>query len=187
MVGIDAQKAHLRAHFRHLRQAAPRNVGPAMAENLRRSALIPPNATVAAYNPLKGEADTTPIILALIDRGHTILLPRTPAAGQPLSFHPWRPGDPLIPGRYNTHHPETPSAIPDVILVPLLAFDTLCNRLGFGAGYYDRTISALPNVRTIGCAFALQQVDAVPVMPHDIPLDAVVTEAAIHIRPITRV
>ena len=123
------------------------------------------------------------MLSALSDAGHDVLLPVTPQRGHPLVFREWRPGMMLIPGRFGTVHTDGAIGVPDVLLVPLLAFDAGCNRLGYGAGYYDRTIAALPGIRTIGCAFSLQQVDAVPVMPHDVPLDAVVTETAIHIRP----
>ena len=181
---LETQKQHLRALMRRARQSAPADAGPALAANLLRAALIPRSVVIAAFHPVPGEIDTIPTIAALIGQGHTVLLPRTPPRGEPLTFHPWRPGEPLTPGRHNTSHPNTPAETPIVILVPLLAFDASCNRLGYGAGYYDRTIAAFPNVQTIGCAFALQQVDAVPVMPHDVPLDAVVTEAAIHIRPL---
>ena len=67
--------------------------------------------------------------------------------------------------------------------MPLLAFDARCNRLGYGGGYYDRTIATLPGIRTIGCAFAAQQVDAVPVLPHDAPLDAIATEVGVILNP----
>ena len=89
----------------------------------------------------------------------------------------------MVAERFGTMRPEGAVGVPDVLLVPLLAFDARCNRLGYGGGYYDRTIALLPGVRTIGCAFAVQQVDAVPVLPHDRSLDAVVTERGVIMRP----
>ena len=185
MVDIDAQKAALRTEMRHRRTTALPSAGPHLAANLLTSHLIHPHAIVAAFLPLPGEIDTAPTLAALIRHGHTVLLPVTPPRGHPLTFREWHPGMPLRPGRYGTHHTDGHPGTPTVILVPLLAFDAHCNRLGYGAGYYDRTIAALAPVRTIGLAYAFQQVDAVPVMPHDVPLDAVVTETAIHIRPTT--
>ena len=144
--------------------------------------LIPPGAIVAGFWPLPGEIDIRPLLLALLGRGHVVLLPETPPAGQTLPFRQWRPGMTMRLGRFGTEHPDGPLGTPTHLLVPLLAFDARCRRLGYGAGYYDRTIAALPGIRTMGCAFAAQQVDVVPVLPHDAPLDAVATEAGVILR-----
>ena len=82
----------------------------------------------------------------------------------------------LQPGRFGTFHPDGLALTPDVVLVPLLAFDRSGARLGYGGGYYDRTLAALPGCLAIGCAFAAQEVDQVPVEPTDQRLHAVATE-----------
>jgi len=141
-----------------------------------------PGAAIAGFWPLRDEIDIRPLLLALIGRGHPVLLPETPPRGHPLTFRRWRPGTPMVSERFGTCRPDAPHGVPDLLLVPLLAFDRRCNRLGYGGGYYDRTIAALPGVRTIGCAYAAQRVDDVPVLPHDAPLDAVATETGVHFR-----
>lgn len=150
-----------------------------LAGHVLRTGLIDPDAVVAGFWPLVGEIDIRPLLLALLGRGHCVALPETPPRGRPLGFRRWRPGTAMIQERFGTLRPAGAVVVPDLLLVPLLAFDAGCNRLGYGGGYYDRTIAALPGVRTIGCAYAVQQVDAVPVLPHDAPLDAVATESGV--------
>lgn len=163
---------------------ARRTAAPGASEALATLALplVPTGATVAGYWPIGTEIDVRPLLLALLARGHEVLLPETPPRGEPLAFRRWTQGATMRPGRFGTLHPDGPTAIPGLLLVPLLAFDAACNRLGYGGGYYDRTLAALPGLRTIGCAYAAQQVDVVPVLPHDAPLDAVVTERGVILR-----
>ena len=137
---------------------------------------VPPGAMVAGFWPLAGEIDVRPLLMALHEAGHPLCLPRTPPRGQPLAFHRWRPGDALRAGRFGTFAPDGPLAVPDLLLVPLLAFDRSGRRLGYGGGYYDRTLAGLPGARTIGCAFAAQEAACVPAGPADILLGAVATE-----------
>ena len=134
---------------------------------------------VAGFWPLPGEIDIRPVLTALHGRGHPIVLPETPPRGQPLVFRRWAPGDALLPGRFGTQHPEGDPADPEWLLVPLLAFDSAGNRLGYGAGYYDRTLAGLPGRVAVGCAFAAQQVAAVPVDHTDAQLDAIATERGV--------
>jgi 5-formyltetrahydrofolate cyclo-ligase len=138
--------------------------------------LIPPGAVVGGFWPLADEIDIRPLLAALHARGHAVGLPVTPPRGQPLTFHAWQPGAALHPGRFGTLAPDGSAVTPDVLLVPLLAFDRRGQRLGYGGGYYDRTIAALPGVYTIGCAYAVQEISAVPSGPTDMPLDRVATE-----------
>jgi 5-formyltetrahydrofolate cyclo-ligase len=109
-------------------------------------------------------------------RGHEIVLPITPKRGNPLTFGLWSPGDALVAERFGTMRPVGPERTPGYLLVPLLAFDRRGGRLGYGAGYYDRTLSLLPDRIAVGCAYAAQMVDEVPVGPYDVRLDAVATE-----------
>jgi 5-formyltetrahydrofolate cyclo-ligase len=144
-----------------------------------RDAPPPADAVVAGFWPLSGEIDIRPLLHALAGRGHAVLLPETPPRGLPLIFRRWRPGDAMATGRFGTPVPIGEAMAPSLVLVPMLAFDRRGNRLGYGAGYYDRTLAALPGVATLGCAFAAQELDSVPVGPHDIPLAAIATERGV--------
>ena len=135
-----------------------------------------PGSVVAGFWPLAGEIDIRPLLLALAGRGHPVVLPVTPARGNPLSFRRWQPGDVLVAERFGTRRPTGELMTPDLLRVPLLAFDGQCRRLGYGGGFYDRTLAALPSRPAIGCAFAAQRVDCVAAEAHDIPLHAVATE-----------
>ncbi len=140
---------------------------------------------VSAYWPFRTEIDPRPLMQRLIRAGVRIALPLTPAKGsdEPLRFCTWSPGDGLCPGGFGVHepHPGAETVEPDLLLVPLLAFDRRGGRLGYGAGHYDRTLQrlrAIKPIRAIGLAFAAQEVDAVPTQAHDKPLDAILTERA---------
>lgn len=178
---LDERKRALRAEY-------PARLGdPVLGARLAGHVLelvLPAGAVVSGFWPMGREIDVRPLLLALAGRGHAIALPRTPARGLPLSFHRWRPGDLLEPGRMGILQPPPTNEelAPDVLLVPLVAFDAGMRRLGHGAGYYDRTLAALrarKPVLAIGIAFAAQQVDRVPVGPHDGLLDAVATEQGV--------
>jgi 5-formyltetrahydrofolate cyclo-ligase len=153
--------------------------GKALAAHVVRECLPPSGAIVSGFWPLTGEIDLRALLHSLHDRGNPIVLPVTPKRGQPLSFRRWRPGDAMIPERFGTMRPTGEDLIPDFLLIPLLAFDLSGNRLGYGGGFYDRTLSGLPGRFRLGCGFAAQQVDAVPVGPYDQKLDAVATENGI--------
>lgn len=153
-------------------------LGGALADRLLASGLIPAQAVIAGYWPLDGEIDIRPALSAAAAGGHVVSLPVTPPRGRALAFRRWRPGSPLQPGRFGTSEPDGPIVIPNVLLVPLLAFDRDGGRLGYGGGYYDRTLAALPaGVLVIGCAFAAQEMDRVPMEPHDRRMHAIATEA----------
>ena len=136
----------------------------------------PADAVIAGVWPLRGEPSLVPALAALHVRGHRVVLPETTPPGQSLVFRCWAPGTLLRPGRFGTMHPGTAAARPDIVLVPLLAWDRSLARLGHGGGYYDRTLAALPGALGIGYGLASQEVAAVPVGPHDVRLDAMVTE-----------
>ena len=174
-----------KAAFRAALLARRGDADPALGERLGPHILplCPAGAAVAGYWPMGCEIDIRPVLHALHARGHPVLLPETTPRGQPLRFRLWWPGATMLPERFGTQRPDAPEGDPDILLVPLLAFDKHCNRLGYGGGYYDRTIAARTPIRTIGCAYALQEVDAVPVLPHDAPLDAVATERGVFHRP----
>ncbi|WP_298213709.1 5-formyltetrahydrofolate cyclo-ligase [Acidocella sp.] len=174
-----AAKTALRGRMRALRAGLDAARGRDLARHVLASGLIPAGAVVAGFLPMRGEIDILPLLEALRARGHRLALPETPPPGAPLTFHAWTPGAPLRPGRYGTRHPEGEALTPEVLLVPLLAFDARGHRLGYGGGYYDRSLAALPRALAIGCAYAAQEVAELPAEPTDMPLDAVATETGI--------
>ena len=145
---------------------------------------ISPPAIVAGYWPVRDEADPRGLMAALAARGHVLALPRIEAKGAALSFRRWRAGDALIDSPHGIAEPRADAQIvaPDALLVPLLAFDAAGHRLGYGGGYYDRTLDALRKaggVLAIGIAYAGQEVVLLPRDPHDRALDMVVTEMGV--------
>ncbi len=135
----------------------------------------------AAYLPIRSELSPLPIVAALIDRGISTAMPVTPQRGNPLVFYRWAPGMELDDGPYNTKQPPLSGerVVPKVILAPMLAFDAGGCRLGYGGGFYDRSVAEIRrsgyDVAVIGIAFSGQQVDKVPTGPFDVMLDAVWT------------
>jgi 5-formyltetrahydrofolate cyclo-ligase len=184
------RKASLRAEALERRAGIPASYGrqaaDTVAARLADELQIPGGATVAGYWPLAGELDPRPGMDLLRARGHALALPRLDGRGQPLLFLAWDEGDVLVQGTFELlePHPSRPPRVPDVVLAPLLAFDRQGGRLGYGMGYYDRTLSDLRaqgrRPLAIGIAFAAQEVDEVPTGPADVPLDGVITERALH-------
>jgi 5-formyltetrahydrofolate cyclo-ligase len=139
---------------------------------------------VSAFFPYKSEIDTRPLLGKLAGEGWTTCLPIVIALGEPLIFRRWLPGEVTMPGVWGIPRPtdDAPLLEPDVLLVPLMAFDREGYRLGYGGGFYDRTLEQLRAKKTIiaiGVAYAAQESDAVPHGPHDQPLDYVMTESGL--------
>jgi 5-formyltetrahydrofolate cyclo-ligase len=136
---------------------------------------------VAGYSPIRSEIDPTPLMRKLAAQGAQLALPVITARDAPLIFRVWSPGAELVRGPLGILEPspEAASVIPDILLVPLAAFDRSGHRIGYGAGHYDRTFAQLrPSkaVRAAGVAFSVQEIEAVPALPHDVALDYVLTE-----------
>jgi 5-formyltetrahydrofolate cyclo-ligase len=138
-------------------------------------------AVVAGYSPIYSEVDPVPLMRTLAAQGVRLALPAVMARGKSLIFRAWTPNDKLILGPLGILEPSPAAAeiIPDILLVPLAAFDRSGHRIGYGAGHYDTTLAHLRKVKTIaaiGVAFATQKVKTVPAQPHDVALDYVLTE-----------
>jgi 5-formyltetrahydrofolate cyclo-ligase len=138
-------------------------------------------AVVAGYSPIRGEIDPVPLMRTLAAEGARLALPAVTARGKSLAFRAWSPGDKLTLGPLGILEPSPAAAelVPDIMLVPLAAFDRSGHRIGYGAGHYDSTLAHLRKVKTIaaiGLAFTAQQIPVVPAAAHDVRLDLVLTE-----------
>jgi len=145
---------------------------------------IPAGAVVSGYSPMKSELNPVPLMRKLSDVGAQLALPVVQGRGRPLVMRAWTFGAPLASGVWGIREPtaDAPEVFPDIMLVPLAAFDRSGHRIGYGAGYYDMTIMrirAMKHVTAIGLAFAAQEADRIPAEPHDAPLDLVLTERKI--------
>lgn len=142
-----------------------------------------PDSVVAAFWPMAAEIDTRPLFEALAALGVATALPRVVAKGAPLAFHRFRPGDALLEAGMRVFEPlATALAVrPSIVVVPMVAFDAGGYRLGYGGGFYDRTLAALgPDVAAIGLAFEVQRAGALPHEATDVRLSSIVTETGVH-------
>lgn len=154
-----------------------------LADQLRAWLEARPYRVIGAYWPIRGEFDPLPALAAWAATGpatgpRTVGLPVIDDATLRLRFHAWWPGAPMVPDRYNIPMPDgTPEVRPDLLLVPCVGFAPGGFRLGYGGGFYDRTLGAPgPHPATLGIAYALGLVPELPVEVHDIALDGVLTE-----------
>ena len=145
---------------------------------------VAPGMIVSGFSPLKSEINPVPLMRKLADAGARLALPVVDARGKPLIMRAWNFGEPLDSGQWGIREPkaDAPEVAPDILLVPLLAFDRRGHRVGYGAGYYDMTIGklrAMKPVVAVGIAFAAQEIASVPLTPRDARLDLVLTEREI--------
>ena len=176
---IDEQKNNMRHTMRAVRDSISHSSRAETAERVAAEGLAfldTNTGVVAGYYPLRGEFDCSPLLTRLTAEGWRIALPAVPAEDGPLEFRVWTSGTPLTPGKFRIPEPaaDAPIIQPSVVLVPLLAFDAAGHRLGYGRGYYDRTIATLRRsgiVAAIELAFDEQEVSQVPTEQHDERLD----------------
>ena len=179
-----SDKANLRAAALAARDALSSEQRAAAALALAARGLpleIAPGTIVSGYSPIRSEIDPVPLMRALGAKGARLALPAVMARGKSLAFRAWAPDDRLMMGPLGILEPSTAATeiIPDIMLVPLAAFDRLGHRIGYGAGHYDYTLAHLRKVKpiaAIGLAFSAQEIEAVPALQHDVALDYVLTE-----------
>ena len=181
---IEDAKARLRREALARRDALPSPLRAAAAEAITTRPFpvaITPGTIVSGFMPMKSEINPIPLMRKLADAGATLALPVVAGKGRPLIMRAWSVGEPLASGVWGIREPkpDAPEVFPDILIVPLLAFDRRGHRIGYGAGYYDMTIAGLrarKTVLAVGIAFAAQEIAQVPTTPRDARLDLVLTE-----------
>jgi 5-formyltetrahydrofolate cyclo-ligase len=154
----------------------------AVAGHFFESVAFGPDDGIAGYWRIRDELDCQAILVRLMDSGQKVLLPVVQGDNEPLDMRVWEADAPLYEAGFGTLAPSdlAPRAVPDLVLMPLLGFDNAGTRLGYGGGYYDRTLAVLPKKPLlVGLAFAAQELAHIPRDAHDVPLDMVITEAGI--------
>jgi 5-formyltetrahydrofolate cyclo-ligase len=183
----ERSKAELRTAALAKRDALSDKQRAAAAKAVARRGLpfeIAAGSIVSGYSPIRSEIDPVPLMRALAEQGARLALPAVMARGKSLAFRAWSPNDRLMLGPLGILEPSPGAAevVPDLMLVPLAAFDRLGHRIGYGAGHYDYTLAHLRKVKAIaaiGLAFAAQEIESVPALSHDVALDYVLTEKQI--------
>ena len=169
---LIAERMALRGDLRARHNAA---ITKALGNFLR------PDMVVGFYWPIRGEYDARKLIVALIERGARAALPVVVQKSAPLVFRNWHPDVRMENGFWDIPVPaEGDPVVPTTLLVPLVGFDDRCYRLGYGGGYYDRTLASLPvKPLAIGVGYELARLETIYPQPHDIPMSAIVTEGRV--------
>ena len=183
-VETDSVKARLRREALARRDALPAAARAAAAEAIAARPFpvkIEKGAIVSGFSPMRSEINPLPLLRKLADAGAQLALPVVAGRGQPLIMRAWNFGEPLAAGQWGIREPkpEAPEVEPDIVIVPLAAFDRAGHRIGYGAGYYDLTINALrakKPILAIGIAYAAQEIPKVLATTRDARLDLVLTE-----------
>lgn len=184
MKAVQHTKQQLRAAALAARDALSDEARSAAAQAIAVRGLpfaLEPGQVVSGYAPIRNELDPVPLMRVLAAKGARLALPVILARGHSLSFREWSPGDRLTLGSLGIPEPSPVAAelVPDVMLVPLAAFDRTGHRIGYGGGYYDYTFSHLRKTHHligVGLGFAVQETEAIPALAHDAALDYVLTE-----------
>ena len=187
-----AERTRLRNERQALSVEARRRVGEALAGHLRRllaerfDCAKPP--VLSAFWPIKGEPDLRPLMAELCASGVTVALPIVEVKAAPLVFRRWTPETRMVRGDWNIPVPpgEAQALIPGITFAPVMGWDGDCYRLGYGGGYFDRTLAALaPRPFSIGIGLQSARLATIFPQPHDIPLDVIVTEDGVQARRTT--
>ena len=188
---VAQEKRALRARMGHARkqraESEQDNISATQARDLFLASLQPPaGAIISGYWPMRDELDPRPLLLALHEQSHKIALPVVKEMAHPLTFRLWTPETALTEGRFGTLTPPESAEVvrPDWLLVPLLAFDRDGYRLGYGGGFYDRTLAGMAaeghKAVSVGFAYATQEAKPfLPREPFDRPLEYIVTECEV--------
>jgi 5-formyltetrahydrofolate cyclo-ligase len=176
-----ARARRIAAAARESAHAADPGAGVRLADAFPDEIWPPLHSIVAGYFAIRDEIDPRPLLETFHCEQARLCLPCVTGPGQPLVFRSWSPGDELVKGAFGVSEPRpsAPEVRPSLVLLPLLAFDRAGRRLGYGAGFYDRTIEALRGlgpVTTVGLAYEAQRLKRVPTAGHDVVLDWIVTE-----------
>jgi 5-formyltetrahydrofolate cyclo-ligase len=179
-----ATKAGLRAAALARRDALAPDLRAAAAEAIAARPLpvaVSRGTIVSGFMPIRSEINPLPLLRRFAEAGASLALPAIAGREKPLRFHAWSFGEKLARGQWGIREPEpdAPEVAPDIVLVPLAAFDRRGYRIGYGAGYYDKSLAALRSAKpvvAIGIAYAAQEIAEVPALPHDARLDLVLTE-----------
>lgn len=179
------EKSDLRARMKRkrvtLQSLYPRS-GTQLSARFPAELLTRPGLAISGYSAIQSEIDPAALMEKLKSRGTQLCLPVMVGNDTPLEFRAWSPGDELNFGRFDVEEPLPTAApmVPEIVLVPLLAFDKKGRRLGYGGGYYDRTLKAMraanPHLCAVGIGYAAQQISKVPTDSNDQGLDWVLTE-----------
>lgn len=181
---VKEEKARLRTEAFARRDAMPAEARAKAAETVTRRPFpvpVPQGAIVSGFSPIRTEFNPVPLMRKLADAGASLALPVVAGSGLPLTMRAWKFGDEMASGVWGIREPKpsAPEVFPDILLVPLACFDRSGHRIGYGAGYYDRTIARLRGMKkiaAIGVCFAVQEIEHVPATPFDQRLDLVLTE-----------
>ncbi|HVV62102.1 MAG TPA: 5-formyltetrahydrofolate cyclo-ligase [Pseudolabrys sp.] len=180
----ESPKEKLRREALARRDALPASERAAAAEKIAGRAFpvaVPPGTIVSGFMPLKSEINPLPLLRRLAESGARLALPAIAGRGKPLIMRAYAFGDEFARGQWGIREPkaDSPEVYPDILIVPLAAFDRKGHRIGYGAGYYDMTINRLRTMKpvtAIGIALAAQEIPSVPATERDARLDLVLTE-----------
>lgn len=181
-----AERKRLRAERQKLSVAQRTEISAALAGHLKQVLNDrfdgAKGMVFSAYWPIKGEPDLRPLMAELHEAGVTVALPLVETKAAPLTFRRWTPETRMVRGDWNIPVPpaDAPAVTPDITLAPLIGWTTDGFRLGYGGGYFDRTLAALdPKPFAIGIGFETAHIATIHPQPHDIPLDLVLTETGL--------
>lgn len=165
--------------------AARKEAAQAMAERFLQTVKLKPGAVIAGYWPVNGEINVLPLLTQLQGQGYACALPQMSGKDKPLLFGRWSEKTPMKTNAFEIKEPEAsaPAVMPDIVIVPLLAFDDQLHRLGYGAGFYDRTFTVMKKIgpfTAVGVAYDVQKIGKVPAEAHDRALDMVVTDRHVY-------